>query len=665
MTIGHYEDKSLCKGEIPELRQCFLVASFMGYRTSQAREDALFEYFGREDIPDSDKVFSNLTRLFPLEEYERPFYSYGRGATIFALALTPVMLGNEEYFEAEVSRFKLYNNGLTLLEGDGSKELENLELFYSKPHCPYYFKQFDTLDEARSFVDSYVIETGEERERKARNADIATSELKEMDDYELSQALVYAKYTEGGAAERFVALHGKDLKYDNYDKGRWLIWNGSYWRPDDTRQVKRLYMDLVNELYLLEKEMPGGSDKKMSIKRALKAFAKKCDSNHSMNNVLSLAATYEGISIYGPEVLDKDKNIVGLPGEHGEVLDLETCKVCPALPEDCVTTTLGFYPADTEDCPHFKQFISRACGGSAGLISFIKKAMGYSLTGDPKEHIFFVLWGPGRNGKSTFLGIMREVFGGYGRHADMTSWQHNSKKEGQTRSDLVRLEKARFVDSIEAERKFRFNMTVIQGVTGGDPLTLRDLFGKEFQYNPMFSLWVAVNYRPEITEKTVAAWERVIPIPWTVFIPKDERDKDLPKKLIAEGPGILRWVLNGLIDYREEGLNNLPPEVMELLGKYKEENDSVALFCKDMIVLEKEAITGAGDLYIHYSTYCEQEGLKPVDKNDFPEDLKALQLPDVEKLSRSHAGHRWKGLRLKTQGDFALEEIAKNQKQAA
>jgi len=250
---------------------------------------------------------------------------------------------------------------------------------------------------------------------------------------------------------------------------------------------------------------------------------------------------------------------------------------------------------------------------------------------------------------------MREVFGNYARHADMATWQYDSKKEGQTRSDLVRLEKARLVTSIEAGKRFRFNMTIIQGVTGGDPLTMRTLYQEEFEYMPMFSLWLAANYRPEITEKTTAAWERVMPVPWNVFIPSKERDKELPAKLRAEGPGITRWVLNGLLDYRREGLNP-PLEVLDFLGEYKTENDSLALFARDMIVLETDAIVGAEELKQYYHVYCEQEAITPIADKEFPSEFIRLGLKGVQRMTRSNAGQRWKGLRVKKQKDFDREE---------
>ena len=661
-------DLSLSEGTalplVIEKRRCYLVPSFIGHKTSQEREDAFWAFYADKDNQDSDKTPANLLRLYPLEKYERPVMGYSGGAVVFALNLDEK--GEDDSFEYVIPKMERVFRDLTSQtsteeeEGPITREFDDLADLYAKPHSPYFFKRFETEEEARQYIVRYLSLAEDERLRKFLNAENAREDLKEIEHEELRQAFIYSKYTEGGASERLVALHGRNLKYDHYGKGRWLIWNGSYWRPDDTKQIKRFGRDLVQLLYEYERELPGGNESANNLKNALKKFAKKCDTNNSIEAIIRLAASYEDIAINGRAELDKELEIVGLPGEQGEVLDLKTCQPRPASKADLVTMTVGFYPAEEEDCPVFKAFLKRACAGNERLISFIKRAMGYSLTGDPREHKFFLLWGDGRNGKSTLLGIIREVFGDYAKHADMATWQHDSKKEGQTRSDLVRLEKARLVTSIEAGKRFRFNMTIIQGVTGGDPLTMRTLYQEEFQYMPMFSLWLAANYRPEITEKTTAAWERVLPIPWNVFIPPEERDKELPAKLRAEGPGITRWVLNGLVDYRREGLNP-PSEVLNFLGEYKTENDSLALFARDMIILDENSILGAGELMQHYRLYCDQESIKAIPPNDLSSELMRLKLPGVERMTRSHAGQRWKGLRVKTYMDFDKEEKKRQQ----
>src|SRR5206468_11167213 len=48
--------------------------------------------------------------------------------------------------------------------------------------------------------------------------------------------------TDGGNAESFELLHGEEFRHD-CTHGKWLLWNGNYWEPDETGQAERAALD--------------------------------------------------------------------------------------------------------------------------------------------------------------------------------------------------------------------------------------------------------------------------------------------------------------------------------------------------------------------------------------------------------------------------------------
>ena len=66
-------------------------------------------------------------------------------------------------------------------------------------------------------------------------------------------------------------------------------------------------------------------------------------------------------------------------------------------------------------CPTWEQFLADIFRRDDELISFVQAACGYTLTGDTREQVFFILHGSGSNGKSTFVNVMRDLFGDYGQ----------------------------------------------------------------------------------------------------------------------------------------------------------------------------------------------------------------------------------------------------------
>ena len=50
-------------------------------------------------------------------------------------------------------------------------------------------------------------------------------------------------------------------------------------------------------------------------------------------------------------------------------------------------------------------------------IEYLKKAVGYSLTGSTEEECLHFLYGSGRNGKTTFTRTIEQILGDYSQKA--------------------------------------------------------------------------------------------------------------------------------------------------------------------------------------------------------------------------------------------------------
>ena len=73
------------------------------------------------------------------------------------------------------------------------------------------------------------------------------------------------------------------------------------------------------------------------------------------------------------------------------------------------------------------------------LINYLQKAIGYSLTGVTKEQVMFFLFGNGRNGKSTFINIIQDLLGDYGRQTNSDTVLKKRNDSG-INNDVARLD---------------------------------------------------------------------------------------------------------------------------------------------------------------------------------------------------------------------------------
>lgn len=440
-----------------------------------------------------------------------------------------------------------------------------------------------------------------------------------------------APLTEGGNATRLIKLHGDDIRYCHTYK-KWLIWDGFRWQIDNNGKIVRLAEGIVNHLYLL-----AANAETANSRQVLSAFAKSSDKNFHLKNVLEIAKNREGVAIVS-NVLDCDEWKLCTPNCS---IDLKTLEHHKPKREDLITKRIGCNFDREATCLLWLAFLEKIFRGDKELISYLQRAIGYTLSGSTKEQCYFFLHGSGANGKSVFLAVLRALLGEYAKQASFDTFL--VQRDAKVRNDLAALAGARLITASEAEEGARMSMQVIKSWTGADPITARFLFGEDFTFRPVGKIWMAANTKPIISERNFAAWRRVHLIPFLVTIPKPEQDTNLEAKLLMELSGILNWALEGLRDYHRIGLE--PPEAVKAATEtYRRENDSLEAFISEACQIQKLAVCKNTTLFYAYENFCRDTGLNQISQTKFSLDLKAKENISLRKTME---GRFWYGIDLK------------------
>lgn len=431
--------------------------------------------------------------------------------------------------------------------------------------------------------------------------------------------------TDWGNAERLVERHGADIKYCAKLKG-WHVWDGFRWVLDESGEILRRAADTVRAYH--EEAAAALAEKKKQIRlvedlageaaalkkeldelKAQARFAKQSENKARLSAMVELAASQAGVAIADPDKFDANPWLLNV--ENGTI-DLREHRLLPHRREDLLTKIAPVAYDPNAECPRWERFVHEIMGGDEELVRYLQKAIGYSLTGSTREQIWFLLYGSGANGKSVFLNTIQELLGDYAQQASSSLMLSRREEGGAPSSDIAGVRGARFVCVIETEEGRRMAENVVKQLTGGDPIKARFLYKDEFEFKPICKLWMATNHKPVVRGTDYGFWRRVRMIPFTVQIPPEKRDKDLPDKLRKEFPGILRWALEGLRMYQEEGLG-LPAKVEAATQEYKEEMDGLGAFLTECCDTSDPLVkTGVRELYRAYTNWCYENGETPM-----------------------------------------------------
>ncbi len=253
-------------------------------------------------------------------------------------------------------------------------------------------------------------------------------------------------------------------------------------------------------------------------------------------------------------------------------------------------------------CPTWLKFIHEVSGGNQELMIYLQRMMGYCLTGVTREHALFFLYGTGANGKSVFVNTMLAVMGDYGMNAPMETFMSSRNERHPT--ELAMLRGARLVVASETEQGRSMNESRMKEMTGGDPITARDLFRPHFTYQPQLKVVLIGNHKPALKNIDEAIRRRLHLVPFTITIPPERRDKDLQKKLLQERDGILEWAIQGCLDWQIHGLPQ-PDCVRQATDEYFEAEDAIGRWLEERCVMSANSKSLTSELFSDWRRWAE------------------------------------------------------------
>jgi putative DNA primase/helicase len=404
---------------------------------------------------------------------------------------------------------------------------------------------------------------------------------------------VHPELTDDGNAIRFVKAYGDMVRYCHTWK-KWLIFDGKRWKSDEGGEIDRMARKVARSI---RREAADPTDR--TAKRDISKWARRSQSSGRITAMLRLARSDLSIK---PAALDSD--IWLLNCENGTV-DLRTGKHREHRPEDYITKLCPDEFDPSAEAPRFERFLNELFDGDQGTIGFVRRYAGSCASGSTKDRAFAILWGAGKNGKTTLLELLRTVLGDYAKDTPVeTVMQKDYEGVG---NDVAKLKGSRLVTGSESEKGKKLAVAKVKKLVGSDTVSARFLYGEFFEFKPQMKLWIATNHKPVIEETADGIWDRVHLVPFRVRFEGDKAEEDLGEKLRTEAAGVLAWIVRGCLEWQRDGLNP-PPAVLSATERYREESDPLGMFFEDCCVLAPQADASVSELRQAYVRWAKGVG---------------------------------------------------------
>lgn len=403
--------------------------------------------------------------------------------------------------------------------------------------------------------------------------------------------------TDLGNAEYLRDHYGNLLRWCTATE-TWFVWDNRRWAEDKMLNALGLANKVARERKAACREIEDKETRKYEYQHAIKS-----ESASKRDACLSQYKALHGSCI---DIETLDSNAWQLNCWNG-VLDLQKGSLEKHNPASGLSRLAPCSYEPDAKCPIWEAYLDKVMGGDQELIDYLRRAIGYTLTGSIREAALFVLWGDGSNGKSIFLETLGAILGDYSAMASTDAFLAK-KSNGGPNPEIAMLRGVRFIRSSETPSNGRFDEVTIKQLTGGDIVTARQLYGSFFQFRPVGKIWIATNHKPEVRGGDFGIWRRLQLIPFTVKIPKEEQDHRLAEKLKAEWPGILAWAVRGCLEWQQGGIQP-PAAVLAATEDYRRESDVLDSFIEDCCtVMPPSFWEETAKLYTAYSEWCKTNG---------------------------------------------------------
>jgi len=432
-------------------------------------------------------------------------------------------------------------------------------------------------------------------------------------------------HSEEELADRLVRNYAEELRYCA-EWHTWLRWDGARWARDRTLEV----WDLARHecrWAALNLAVLDDDGKSQRLQRSLNSAATIAAVERIARGRREVAAL--------PEQWDVEPFALNCPGGTVSLADGD---LGPHQRADLLTLLAGTTPNRHHPDARFRRFLQEITCGDDELADYLRRLVGYWLTGDIRDPVLAFFIGSGANGKSTFLNVLRHVFGDYAKVIPAETLLESRGERHPT--ELANLRGVRLAICNEPDEGRRWAEARIKMLTGDEEISARYMRGDFFVFRRTNKFVIAGNHRPQLGSADEAMKRRLHIVPFNARFGPDKADPAVASQLLDEAPAILAWAVQGALEWQDGGLQP-PAVVLEASRDYFDDQDVVGQWIEDCAAVDDPcAETPSSDAYRSFRRWKERRNEHPPSQVRFSEWLRGRFRKEKREKSNIFVGLR-------------------------
>lgn len=490
---------------------------------------------------------------------------------------------------------------------------------------------------------------------------MAKNDNKEMYD-KIHESFVY-KISQHDIAEFIYNKYKNDFVYtNNPDKNdRWVHFNGDKWVSCFEGNV--LFKLIPTEIYnIYKKEVSNIEEDDVDMGKKAKIL-KTVEKLKSYDFIVRLMNMLKKFFLDESFLKKADQNTKLIGFENG-VYDLNIHKFRKQKREDYVTMSVGYNYVEEDDEEIQKKIddFMISIMPDEEERDYLLYNLASCLEGGNNNEVYPNFEGTGGNGKGTETRKMEYTLGDYAGSLDVEFLTSDRKSSSNHNTALYECMKKRFVMCSEPSKNAKLNAELVKELTGGDEISVRQIYGKAEKMKPHFTLFMQCNKLPEVDDDSEGTWRRFQLIKFRESFRGDKANVNLKNemkdwrmqnfKLLAKY--YKKYVEN---DYKIE----IPQKLKDEKNEFKKGENVIHGFIDECLEKEEGGIIKSKDLYERFKEYLTEEGIKRhYKKKDFNSLIELnLGIPLVARKKINGVGYKsiYLNYKLKEDNDEEVDDV--------